>query len=76
MSPYRTAAEQTEEAPAPETPEAILYDTLQRLNRIDECDAQRVVRGLAAFIGFSVGPRESVGSVDDDAEDADGDEAR
>lgn len=52
--PYRTPAKRTEQDMADESPEAILFDTLQRLNSVDEDDARRVVRGLAAFVGFNV----------------------
>jgi hypothetical protein len=55
MGPYRAAVEIPVEEEVYETPEAILFDTLKRLNAIGEDDAQRVVRGLAAFCGFSVG---------------------
>lgn len=68
-SPYRTAEQVT---PIDDTPETILTDTLRRLNNIDQGDAQRVVRSLAAFMGFNVGERQNhlfVDVVEDEADD-------
>lgn len=72
MHPYRTAEEIRVDTDVEESPEAIMFDTLKRLNNIDEDDAQRVVRGLAAFCGFSVGRwarTEEAGYVDTDTEE-------
>lgn len=74
-NPYRTAQEPEVEIDVEESPEAILFDTLKRLNNLDLDDAQRVVRGLAAFMGFDVGRRpypDGATIVDSDEEDDDG----
>lgn len=71
MSAYRMA-EIPVDVDAEETPESVIFDTLRRLNRLDDDDAQRVVRGLAAFLGFSVGRwerSEEPGYVDEESKD-------
>lgn len=73
MNPYREQQEPYVEVDVEESPEAIVFDTLKRLNGLDEDDAKRVVRALAAFIGFDVGRRgaEGVHTVDSDEEEDD-----
>lgn len=72
--PYRTAADRGEESEVEETAPAILYDTLQRLLKLDEIeDAHKVIRGLAAFYGFATAPEQDNGSVGYNG-DGDGDE--
>lgn len=67
--PYREP-ETREEQAVEETPEAVLFDTLKRLNNLDEDDAQRVIRGLAAFMGFSVGASTVDGDEYEEDDDA------
>ena len=58
MDPYRTTHVVDDSDDTDETPEAVLYDTIKRLNNLDYEDAQRVVRALARALAAFVGDDE------------------